>query len=1505
MKRPFKRVLSLLLSISMAIAAVLPSSSTVSAAGPEPERSDIAGHWAEQPMSRWIGQGLLEGNGEGQYNPDRTATRAEFVALMNRIFRIVQPSADKPFTDVKSDAWYADAVSKIYQAGIIEGVGEGKFKPDAFITREDAAVIVARAFRIDFDRSGTDSGTAAGFADYKQISAYALEAVAALHVGGYMKGRDNRQFAPKAKITRAEIVQLIDNVMGTLINKPGSYSTQAAGNMVVNTDGVTIKELVIPGDLYITQGVGEGELTLDGVTVEGTTYVLGGGKNSIKVRNSTLKGPLIVQKWNAEVRVAASGTTEIPQTVMLSGGILEEEELTDDAEGFDQVEIRLPQGAALKNITLIGLFNKVWNRTPGSIFMFPLNTIIRAIVFDEAAEAAGDGVIEQADLNAAGVKLNKWPKGITFAKGVTASIAGEIVSEDNRVAPSGFGGAIVIPTPEDPGEKAASIVKAGQPNADIIVSPAAGQLEKLAASELQSAIKMVSGAELPVIAGDVTNPVSVVLDQSMLNVIKSGDYPLEIQLINNSRVSKRIHLLQTSGSPISLSMPGEIVLEAGQIQSVEVTVTVSREGVSGVYAAEIQVSVDGRQFKTLDLTVNLNRNLIMNDSLENLSEGAVMPDGWYSPAGVGSSDDREAHTGSRSLRMDLGSNEYTHVRTDHEVWLKEGREYVLTAWVKGTAPGQRMLISIAMPAGGDSLSQKQQQFSISDEWQKIEMTYTPDAAHTTSFNWIHFMIAIGTETMWIDDVSMSEVEQVEPVQRDPDRIGNSSSGEEARAAAAGERKQIILGTPASFPELQTKYANDMADLNNSDGFAIRQEGNRIYIIGSEPKGVLNGVYDFMEKNAEVYWTRSVESGTLYKPQSTITAAKVDYREKSPFAVRGWHLTGYGANGDYHSDLETEKMMARNKLNAKFAETGNLQQWQRYESTGLKAFNLGHNLEFWLPNELYFADHPDYYNVDTNGNYVPVSQQTQLNFYHPDLPGVFAGRINQFLNNQSIEYVGIGINDTHNFNQGELSKQPFVTKDGIVVQPDDPAYKSTIFFNFLNQVAAEVKTAHSNVKIVTFAYFFTDVPPLVEVEDNIVVVMAPATEDERSPFNSSDEQNPNYEYKLKLEKWAEKTKNVVMYNYYGCCYSHSYERPIAEKVQADVRYYRDLGIMGMMPEGIVDNGIQAGTGMQMFEAVAPNWGVNALQFWLIHKLFWNPDADLDALKASFLQKAYGSAAPAMKQYYALIEQGWNYDQQVINWYSSESQLIGKYIIEAGIKDAAQTALDEAWRLADDKAKARIEPIKKTFEVMTYLIGELPDLSANAVKTTASKETILQSLDFSQGPWTSAEPFNDFRVMKTREEVPVETKVYLLWDEENLYVGYENFDDDVSKMIVSDDAPGSWWTSGADDSVETYVTGDIEGDFYAFFSNPKAVHFAYKKGVRPSPETVWETNASTGTDRWNVVQVIPFASIGVDIHTTDTLMGFFFRNYHGMTGFFGWGGGSVWQSSDFNPIHLIEP
>nr|WP_286672322.1 DUF4838 domain-containing protein [Cohnella hashimotonis] len=1604
----------------------------------------VENHWAKEVLNKWIMLGLLQGDQDQNYRPDQPITRAEFAALIDRVFNLPEALAStNPFADVSNEAWYAKDIIKLYSAGMIKGTSADQFEPNKPIARQDAAVIVARAFQV----KAVENQTNGSFSDASSISSYALAEVMALKAKGYVKGNGNNQFKPKQSTTRAEVVQMIDNVMGTLVMTKSVYESDVEGNLVVNTDGSSLKNIVVSGDLYITQGVEEGEVLLDGVTVKGSTYVLGGGKNSVIVRDSNLTGTLIVDKWDSQIRIVAEGTTVVHDVQMRSGGILKEENL--QGIGFVKVSIDVPSGQTNPLIVLDGEFDEVDHRAGTASYELTKAAKVLLMIFNAPASVTGDGVIQTATLNVGGVKMNKWPIKINFSTGITVTIGNEVFSADHRNTTSNSGGTGTQPTPTPSSEPTTSptptpssepttsptptpssgpaltIAESGAAKADIFVDASAQDMIGLAAKELQDTIKMVSGAVLPIYRWNSEATVSAVLSVDELKINRAGQYPVQIHLVNNEDASSIVHFQSDNDDSITVDLPEQVELGSHEKKVINGSVKISAALLSGEYKIDVQASVSGTPLNPMTLTIQYEPNLIMNPGFE-IANGSV-PDGWFSPSGIRLAG--ESYSGDYAMRLDLGSSEYMFAQSTQNLKLEPGKQYKLSAMVKGSAAGV-MNMEIHEVTNGGSPVIHRTELALSDQWKPVELVYSPAANATFDYNSIYFFMS-GTASMWIDDVSLVEI-----VKASPNLITNngfeapnlagwwgfsgyvfddgevSHSGEHSmrielkgesymyaqqdlnlqpgkryklrawvKAASAGKLSMTIheiqsgggsnaaanvdatvgadeawqlvemeyapaketqfdsnrlyifvsetnavwvddvsltemnevvgqdgsgetngetsdngvrflLATPDSHPGLTALFPEDIAYLQQSDGFAVRQVGNLIYIIGTEPKGVLNGVYDFIEKNAGVLWTRSQELGTLYDPQPTIQALHVNYREKSPFQIRGWHLTGSGAQGQFHSDPASEVMISRNKLNAKLAEFGNVSLWDDHERVGIKAFNIGHDLVYWLPSEEYFATHPEYFNTDGAGNYIPGTGETQINFYNPEVADVIAGRVKAFLKNNPREYVGMGINDTHYWMQGDLSNSPFELPDGTKIYPNEADYKSTVFYSFLNRIAAEVKKTYPDVKINTFAYFFAEVPPRIELEDNIVIVLAPASGDDRVPINTS-EVSANNQYVVKLQGWLKKTKNIVMYNYYGSFPSATYERPIAEKVQADMKYYRDLGLMGVLPENIVD-------------ASTASWGVNALQFWLMQKLFWNPDADLEALKSEFIQKAYGAAAEPMKRYYDLIAQGWNYDQQPVSYITNTKAYIRSYIIDAGIKDEAQQALNEAWSLADQKARQRIEPIKTTFETMVFKYGEQSDLSAKATKTTASKEEIVSGLDFSQGPWADAEPTSQFFYMGTTDKAPVETKVRLLWDEENLYVAYENFDDDVSKIVASDNAPGDWWASGGDDDVETYVTGDLTGGaYYVFFANPKAVKFEYSGPAQNSAfSTQWEVHTEVASDRWKAIKVIPFASINVDPNVSKTLKGFFFREYHGKEGFFGWGGGSVWSWADFKTITLED-
>ncbi|KKO54037.1 bifunctional 2',3'-cyclic-nucleotide 2'-phosphodiesterase/3'-nucleotidase [Paenibacillus sp. DMB20] len=167
--------------------------------------------WAQSSIQSLAAQGIIKGIDRNNFAPTKPITRAEFVALLVRALKLSETAASAgKFTDVKAGAWYADAVSAAVKAGIVKGVGKGKFEPGRKITREEMAVMMANAMiAIGKLQPVSSSEPLQKFADKSQIAPYAKTSVAQLIQQGIISGVQADRFAPKGIANRAQAAVII------------------------------------------------------------------------------------------------------------------------------------------------------------------------------------------------------------------------------------------------------------------------------------------------------------------------------------------------------------------------------------------------------------------------------------------------------------------------------------------------------------------------------------------------------------------------------------------------------------------------------------------------------------------------------------------------------------------------------------------------------------------------------------------------------------------------------------------------------------------------------------------------------------------------------------------------------------------------------------------------------------------------------------------------------------------------------------------------------------------------------------------------------------------------------------------------------------------------------------------------------------------------------------------------------------------------------------------------
>lgn len=172
--------------------------------------SDMRSHWAKEIVYALADLGVINGYPDGTFLPETKVTRAEFSKMICTALNLEAAVYQEAYRDVRQNDWFAPYVLSLSEKGIVTGY-DGSFNPDAFISRQDAAVIAWRAL----EYQGRTAEARGSFDDFEEISGYAKEAVAKLAGLHVINGYEGR-FAPMDNTTRAEAAAILRNVMDVL-----------------------------------------------------------------------------------------------------------------------------------------------------------------------------------------------------------------------------------------------------------------------------------------------------------------------------------------------------------------------------------------------------------------------------------------------------------------------------------------------------------------------------------------------------------------------------------------------------------------------------------------------------------------------------------------------------------------------------------------------------------------------------------------------------------------------------------------------------------------------------------------------------------------------------------------------------------------------------------------------------------------------------------------------------------------------------------------------------------------------------------------------------------------------------------------------------------------------------------------------------------------------------------------------------------------------------------------
>lgn len=166
-----------------------------------------AGDWFYEAVRFVYEKGLSGGTSETAFSPDATLTRAMLVVLLHRLEGSPAAQASS-FTDVAAGTWYTDAVAWAAANNIVAGVGDGRFDPDAPITREQLAVILYR-YAQSKGYPAALNGVLDDFHDADRVSAWAHDALRWATGAGIVSGKNGGLLDPVGQATRAEVASML------------------------------------------------------------------------------------------------------------------------------------------------------------------------------------------------------------------------------------------------------------------------------------------------------------------------------------------------------------------------------------------------------------------------------------------------------------------------------------------------------------------------------------------------------------------------------------------------------------------------------------------------------------------------------------------------------------------------------------------------------------------------------------------------------------------------------------------------------------------------------------------------------------------------------------------------------------------------------------------------------------------------------------------------------------------------------------------------------------------------------------------------------------------------------------------------------------------------------------------------------------------------------------------------------------------------------------------------
>jgi len=378
-------------------------------------------------------------------------------------------------------------------------------------------------------------------------------------------------------------------------------------------------------------------------------------------------------------------------------------------------------------------------------------------------------------------------------------------------------------------------------------------------------------------------------------------------------------------------------------------------------------------------------------------------------------------------------------------------------------------------------------------------------------------------------------------------------------------------------------------------FRLEVADTHIRISGGGGAGLLYGVDELLERLG-VAWPAK-ERLWLELPKSANLAAEAcDVTSRPFFSIRAVH--------HHETDTALFAWMGFNRLNYRLENPPGWYESGMMAEYGVSPFFISHSWHFWVPPEV-CKEHPEW-NALVDGKRKQPDTSDGLIVHHQlcisnhEVRKYMVEKVLQYLKNHpQMHTVSLESNDGGGYCQCEECK----------------AYGATTseqFFHFVAEAASAIHEAFPQVTVLVYSYGAHSDLPSVKLPENVCIGI---TMNERNYARSLTDPANQREYD-RLVKWAKAYPGkVFVYELWCKVWFEDYPHPYAQVLAEDMKFYRDLKLAGLCPEGI-----------------HPDPFVEYLR----GKLAWNPEQDWRELLKEFCKKMFGNASEPMEEYYLLLE-----------------------------------------------------------------------------------------------------------------------------------------------------------------------------------------------------------------------------------------------------------------------------